>query len=38
PLIFGIDGIWFSVIAAEIVAVLITVLFIIGKRSKYRYL
>lgn len=38
PLIFGIDGIWFSVIAAEIVAVLMTVLFIIGKRRKYQYL
>lgn len=37
PLIFGIDGIWFSVVAAELVAAVMTVLFIIAKRGKYHY-
>ena len=38
PMIFGIKGIWFSVVAAEIIAVIMTVSFIIGKRKKYHYL
>ncbi len=38
PKLFGIDGIWFSVVAAELIAVLVTVCFIIGKRNKYHYL
>ena len=37
PLIFGIDGIWFSVVAAELVAAVMTVLFIAAKRGKYHY-
>ena len=38
PKLFGIDGIWFSVVAAELIAVLVTVCFIIGKRNRYHYL
>lgn len=37
PLIFGIDGIWFSVVAAELVAALMTVVFMVAKRGKYHY-
>lgn len=37
PLIFGIDGIWFSVVAAELVAAVMTVLFIAAKKGKYHY-
>ena len=37
PLIFGIDGIWFSVVAAELVAAVMTLLFIAGKRRTYHY-
>ena len=37
PMIFGIDGIWFSVVAAELVAAAMTMLFIAAKRSKYHY-
>lgn len=37
PLLFGIDGIWFSVVAAELVAAVMTVLFIAAKRGKYHY-
>lgn len=37
PLIFGVDGIWISVVAAEVVAALVTGLFILGKRKKFHY-
>ena len=37
PLVFGIDGIWFSVVAAELAAAAMTVLFIVAKRKKYHY-
>lgn len=37
PLVFGIDGIWFSVVAAELVAAVMTLLFISVKRGKYQY-
>lgn len=37
PLIFGIDGIWFSVVAAELVAAAMTILFIAAKKEKYHY-
>lgn len=37
PLVFGIDGIWFSVVVAELVAAAMTVLFIAVKRGTYHY-
>jgi len=37
PLIWKLDGIWFSIVGAEIMAVIITVLFLLGKRKKYGY-
>lgn len=37
PLLFGIDGIWLSIVAAEAMAFLITLLFVIIKRKKYNY-
>lgn len=37
PLIWGVDGIWISVVAAEIVAAIVTILFMIGKRGKFHY-
>ena len=37
PLIWGLDGILFSIVAAEMVAALVTALFLVGKRRKYRY-
>lgn len=37
PLIWGLDGIWLSIVAAEVMAVAVTVLFLIGKRKKYHY-
>ena len=37
PLIWGLDGIWFSIVAAELVEALVTVAFLAGKRKKYHY-
>ena len=37
PLIFGIDGIWFSIVVAEVMAVVFTAIFLIAKRKKYHY-
>ena len=38
PLVFGITGIWSSIIIAEIAAVILTAAFILKNRSKYHYL
>jgi len=37
PLIWGIDGIWVSVVFAELAGMLVGVAFWIGKRKKYQY-
>jgi putative MATE family efflux protein len=37
PLIFGINGIWFSVIVAEVMAVTVFGIFFIAKQKKYGY-
>lgn len=37
PIILGIDGIWLSIVAAEAAAVVVTAIFMIGKRKKYGY-
>lgn len=38
PKIFGIDGIWLAITAAEVISMIITVIFIIKLRNKYHYL
>lgn len=38
PAFLGIDGIWISIVAAEIMAVMITVFFIVKMRKKYHYI
>lgn len=38
PILFGINGVWSSIAAAELVAAIVTVSFIFGKRKKYGYL
>lgn len=35
PLLWGLDGIWFSIVAAEIMAVLATIFFLLKKQKKY---
>lgn len=37
PLIWGIDGVWISIVIAEIMAVIISALFLAAKRKKYHY-
>ena len=37
PLFWGLDGIWLSIVLAEAMALVVTVLFFIGKRKKYHY-
>ncbi len=37
PLIWELDGIWISVVFAEIMAVALTVVYIFAKRKKYKY-
>lgn len=37
PFLWGIDGIWFSVVASEMMAVLLGSLFLVLKRKKYHY-
>ena len=37
PIIWKLDGIWISIVVAEVMSVLFTVLFLIKKRKKYKY-
>lgn len=38
PRIFdGVDGIWWSVVVAEVMATVLTTVFLLSKRKKYRY-
>lgn len=37
PLIWELDGIWISIIVAELMAVVVTVIFMAAKRKRYRY-
>ena len=37
PIIFGLDGIWFSAVIAEILAICVAIIFLIAKRKKYKY-
>jgi len=37
PLVWGIDGIWYSVVLVEMMAMLVTLLFLTLKQKKYGY-
>ena len=37
PLIWGLDGIWMSTVAAEIMSVIVAVLFLTAEKKKYHY-
>lgn len=37
PLIWGLDGIWYSIVVAELMAVAVTITFLVIKHKKYRY-
>ena len=38
PLIFGVDGIWYAISAAEVFAFVISTIFLFAKRNKYHYM
>lgn len=37
PLIWKIDGVWISIVVAEMMAVIISAIFLVAKRKKYHY-
>ena len=37
PLVWEIDGIWISIVAAEMIAVVISAIFVVAKRNRYHY-
>ncbi len=37
PLVWGLDGIWMSIVGAEIMSIIATILFLIAKRKRYGY-
>lgn len=37
PLFWGLDGIWLSIVGAEAMALVVTLLFLLGKQKKYHY-
>lgn len=38
PVIFGVDGIWLAITVAEVLAVIVTIICVVGCRKKYKYL
>ena len=37
PLLFGLNGIWFAVVIAELLALIVSIVFLICNRKKYKY-
>ncbi len=37
PMIFGLNGIWLAISAAESMAIIITIIFFVKKRKEYNY-
>ena len=37
PLVWQLDGVWFSIVAAELAALLLTFIFFIAFRKRYHY-
>lgn len=37
PLVWGLDGIWISIVVAEFMAAVVTLIFLTVKRKKYKY-
>ena len=37
PMIWKLDGVWYSLVASEVLAFFVSFGFMIGKRKKYRY-
>lgn len=37
PMFFNIDGVWISIVVAEVMAVVVSAVFLVAKRNKYHY-
>lgn len=37
PMIFGNDGIWWATVVAEVLAIILSIIFLVAKRKKYGY-
>ncbi len=37
PLVWGIDGVWLSIIVAEVMAVVLSAIFLVAKKNRYHY-
>jgi len=37
PIFFGLDGIWYATVAADVLACIVTVIFLISMRKRYNY-
>jgi Na+-driven multidrug efflux pump len=37
PLLFGVDGIWYAIVFAELMAALVGSIFMVVLRKKYQY-
>ncbi len=37
PMIFGVNGIWLSMLSADVLSTIVTVIFFFTKRKKYNY-
>ena len=37
PFLWGVDGIWLAIVAAELLALLVTVWFFVRERERYQY-
>ena len=37
PIFFDLDGIWFSIVVAEVFATVVTAAFLVAKKKKYKY-
>ena len=37
PMLWGIDGVWISIVVAEMMAVVFSVIFLVAKRERYHY-
>lgn len=37
PELLGIDGVWFAIVAAEVLALIVSIIFFVAKRKKYKY-
>lgn len=38
PVFFGLDGIWLSVVAAELLSLVVSIAFLVANRKKYQYI